>query len=125
MKLSQNCFNSVTDYRQVAWKTNTIQKHSASNALCRWPAMLLRNQQGSLQPLAFASLVSTSAYVKPFPQQRIWRPTRIRIHLLSLPQRSQTPDSPTWQAETATRERTSSSVTYVCRPFWRILTVLS
>lgn len=46
-------------------------------------------------------------------QQRTWRPARIGIPLLSPQQRSQEPECPTWQTETATKGKTSSSETYV------------
>lgn len=46
-------------------------------------------------------------------QHGIWRPAQIGILLLSPPQRSPEPDRATWQTATATRERTSSSVTQV------------
>lgn len=65
----------------------------------------------------FFSPCSTSVYVRQRSQQRIWRPAQIGILLLSLQQRNLELDPLTWQMETATKERTSSSTAYVYNSF--------
>lgn len=69
-------------------------------------------------------LCLTSAYVRDRSQQRIWRPAQIGILLLSLQQRNQELGELTWQMETSTKERTSSSITYVRNQFQCFLSVL-